>query len=427
MNNYRNQAIDAAFYANPELLRRLIDEGNFPTALIEDIGILNAPFPIWRIPQCWEIAMGTDISIYLDEVKNEVADFMERNAKVKSIFAEAFSVEYSPIDYQQYHMNFYEYAPDDTDDDIIMEDNMAEIYKYGTRNIDLELYCAVCRFDFLKVKELLDAGADPYAPALCDASDNSIGRMGDECSFLCTCQLSWAWKPKRHYQVDRMIIGDLVAWAAHETMYKWIEKYTTIHEDLLFDPDYVFMEEMHAGSVKAYRIAGDGSNRDLLVLDRSRAWFIELPSRELNLDNYSVCVSGSDKDFKALFGVESLKDLVDASSKEYCRIDAMNAFLKRINGRKGFKVNDYRIAEHSTKLDKFIHGMAQKRGKVPQRYFMDWYQGVSKHLLAAGLSEAKVIDLLEKHPLQVGYLYAHDGWGLTPDIISKRLLTLRNK
>ena len=52
---------------------------------------------------------------------------------------------------------------------------------------------------------------------------------------------------------------------------------------------------------------------------------------------------------------------------------------------------------------------------------MYWYQGVARHLLAAGLPEANVIDFLKKHPLQVGYLYAH-GNGLTPENLAKRLL-----
>ena len=422
MSNYRNQAINAAFYADPGLLRQLIDEGNFPKTLIDDIGLPGTPFPVWRIPQCWEIAMGTDPSIYRDEIQGVVADFMERTAKVKAIFAETFSVEYSPIDFRQYSSHFYAAEPNETNDDILMEDNLAAVYKYGTRDIDLQLFCAVCRFDFQRVKELLKKGADPYAPAYSDASGTAFERIGDECSFLCTCELSWAWKTERHYAVDERNIGDLIGWAAHETMYRWIEKYTTIHEDMMFDPVYVYKEDMKEGSAKVYPISGDGTYRDLLVLDASRAWFLELLSSERNLDNYTVCVSGYNKDFKALFGVESHKELTETFSKEYCRIDAMDAFLKRIEGRKEFKVNDYRLTESSTELDRFIHRLAQKRYQVPQEYFMDWYQGVSSHLLAAGLPESNVIDLLKKHPLWIGYLYNHGGWGLRPETLAKRLL-----
>lgn len=230
MSNSKQEALEAAFYANPESLRRLIDEGSFPCPLIDDIGLLSSPFPIWRIPQCWEIAMGTDPTIYREEIRHIVEDFMARNAKVKAIFAESFSTVYTQIDYQRYHDHFFAADPEESDEDIIMEDNWDEIYKYGTRNIDLKLFCAAERFDFPRVKELLEQGADPNAPAYSDASGCTFSRIGVECSYLCTCQLSWAWNPSKLYPVDERMIGDLVGWAAHETMYRWIEKYTTIPE-----------------------------------------------------------------------------------------------------------------------------------------------------------------------------------------------------
>ena len=52
---------------------------------------------------------------------------------------------------------------------------------------------------------------------------------------------------------------------------------------------------------------------------------------------------------------------------------------------------------------------------------MYWYQEVAKHLLAAGLPEANVVDLLKKHPVQVGFIRAH-GNGLTPERLVKRML-----
>lgn len=421
MSDYTQKAINAAFYADPGLLRKLIDEGTFPKSLIDDTGILNIPFPIWRIPQCWEIAMGTDPAIYRDEIQGNVADFMERNATVKALFAEVFSVEYSPVDFQLYHDYFFSHDPDESDEDIVLEDNWSEIYKFGTRDLDIQLYCAVARFDFPRVKELLEKGADPYAPASSDVSDSSYMRIDVECSFLCTCQLSWAWNPSRRYPLDARTLGDLIGWAAHETMFDLITRNTTVEKHEPYKPDYVFQEEMNEGSAKVYPIAGNGTDRELLVLDGARAWFLELPSREQNLDNYSVCVSGYNKYFKALFSVETHQALAEAFSKEFCRKDAMDAFLERIRGRKAFKVNDYRLNRSSSELDRYIRRCAKRRGNIPQEYFMYWYQEVAKHLLAAGLPEANVVDLLKKHPLQVGFIRAH-GNGLTPEHLANRLL-----
>lgn len=125
-------------------------------------------------------------------------------------------------------------------------------------------------------------------------------------------------------------------------MYRWLEKYSLIKKDIFNEPEYVYPEEMHEKEAKVYPIAGDGEHRDVLVLGGSRAWFIELSSREMDLDNYSVCVSGYNKYFKALFGVETLQVLVDAFNKEFCRKDGMEAFLKRIKGMGAFKVCDFR-------------------------------------------------------------------------------------
>lgn len=63
---------------------KLVDEGFSRTALLEDTGLLAAPFPLCRITQCWEEAMGDDPSEYRDEAA--VAGFMERNREVKEIF-----------------------------------------------------------------------------------------------------------------------------------------------------------------------------------------------------------------------------------------------------------------------------------------------------------------------------------------------------
>ncbi len=184
---------------------------------------------------------------------------------------------------------------------------------------------------------------------------------------------------------------------------------------------YVYQEGMRVKSAKIYPIAEKGSHRDLLVLDCSYAWFLELPVSENNLDNYTVCVSGYNKDFKSLFGVETHKGLVDAFLMEYRRYDAMDAFLERIRGKHVFKVNDFRLDSSATKLDRFIYRCAQKRYNVPLEYFMCWYRGISKHLLAAGLPEDNVMDLFRKHKIELGFIRAH-GNGLTPEHLAKRML-----
>lgn len=227
--DYKKQCIKAAFYAHPDRLQKLIDAGNFDRGLLDDIKFRpDVPaFPIWRIPQCWKIAIG-DVEGYRDEIQDTVKDFVSRNEAVMNIFASQFGVEYTPIDLQQYHECFYSEDPDWSDEEVFDEDPKVLMKKFGTRLIDIQLYCAVERFDFPRVKELLEQGANPYVEVYEDGSATSFDRIGTECSFLCTCQLSYAWDAKRKDPIDHQEIGDLIGWAAHESMYRWMEEYTTV-------------------------------------------------------------------------------------------------------------------------------------------------------------------------------------------------------
>lgn len=228
MANYYQRAINAVFYANPVKLQQLIDEGHFYTRLLEDCGLLAKPFPIWRITQCWEAAMGDDPTAFSESCRAEVTDFMARNRQVKEIFQKTLHVEFTPIVYQDYWENFYCMEPYASVEDIIDYTPKA-LAKVGTRQIDIDLYCAVEKFEFSRVIELLKAGANPNANMTTDEDDEStaLDRIGMECSYLCTCQLSFAWSPKNHTCVGHHEIGDLVGWAAHETMSRCLEQYST--------------------------------------------------------------------------------------------------------------------------------------------------------------------------------------------------------
>ena len=238
--NWRTQCINAAFYALPDRLQALIDEGHFEEDLLRDIhlGTDYPDFPIWRIPQCWKIAIGEDIASYKDDVRPHLEDFVQRNARVMDIFSARFGVEYTPIDFQQYHECFFSDDPEWTDEEILGGEDPAFLAReYGTRPIDLELYCATLRFDFPRVKELLLKGANPYAEACDDGSCYAFGDIGCECSYLCTCRLSWAWNPKHLGAIDYHDIFDLIGWAAHESMYRWIEEYNTVPSPWKDDTD----------------------------------------------------------------------------------------------------------------------------------------------------------------------------------------------
>ena len=237
MPNYFQKAINATFYANPVKLQQLIDEKNFYSRLLEDTGLLSKPFPIWRIPQCWEEAMGNDPNEYNKEDRDTVRDFMERNQKIKHIFQSTFHVEYTPIDYQAYSGDYFAADPDYTQEDIV-DDPIEVLAKYGTTQQDVDLYCAVERFEYPKVIELLKQGANPYSPT-CDGdrSSNAFWRIEVECSHLLTNKLAFAVFTEEYERrpVGWEECGDLVGWAAHEKMFRILEEYNTCPEPVYDD------------------------------------------------------------------------------------------------------------------------------------------------------------------------------------------------
>ena len=135
MPNYFQKAINAAFYANPVKLQKLIDEGHFNVRLLEDTGFMTKPFPIWRIPQCWEAAIG-DVSHWNKEVQYLITDFKSRVIQVKEIFRNSFNIEFSPIDYRQYTDDFYAARSDESIEEAFWLDSIEDAYKNGARPID---------------------------------------------------------------------------------------------------------------------------------------------------------------------------------------------------------------------------------------------------------------------------------------------------
>lgn len=229
MANYYQKAINAVFYANPVKLQQLIDEGHFYARLLEDTGLLSKPFPIWRITQCWLEAFGGEPTGYREEIQATVSDFYARCLQIKDIFQSAFNVEFTPINYQDYWQDFYCEDPSASEDDCLDYESPEALEKYGTTQLDIDLYCAVVKFDFPKVIDLLKKGANPSAPTSDDKYDGgAFDRIGMECSYLCSCRLSYAWSfDYKNNSVDDEV-ADLVGWAAHETMDRILNKYNTI-------------------------------------------------------------------------------------------------------------------------------------------------------------------------------------------------------
>lgn len=420
MANYYQKAINAVFYANPVKLQQLIDEGHFYDRLLEDTGLLSKPFPIWRITQCWLEAIGDNIKDFAEEDRVEISAFIERCNKIKEIFHTTFNVEFTPIDYHAYSDNFYAAYPEDTDADIVDDETPETLAKYGTTQLDLDLYCAVERFDIPLVILLLQKGANPRAPIARDGSENAFSRIGAECSFLCTCRLSHAWSAERKYDgVSVDDARDLMGWAAHETMFRTLEKYNTVPVEPEVEPTYP--EGVHEANAKIWCIYDAGDDSTVLIVDGSHAWFMAIPESESDFRRYTFAVTGLEKDFMKEFGATTHDGLIDAMMLELDCPSSVGVMLSHVQGKKEFTVWDFRSFANSKPLEKKLSEISWTDFGTSREYAMKWYYEVARYLKLAGLSDEEVIAKFEAKPIPVLWFRNH-GDGVTPESLAQKYL-----
>lgn len=116
------------------------------------------------------------------EVQEIIAEQKANNEKIKRIFTDRFGVKFEPIDF--YNTDFWFYRSErDYDFDDIMSGTKEEMVAKGYREIDLDLYVAVCKIDFVEVERLLDAGANPNV-LIKEEGRTCVDLVSIECSCL---------------------------------------------------------------------------------------------------------------------------------------------------------------------------------------------------------------------------------------------------
>lgn len=211
-----------------ELLAKIEDK-----SLLEDIGLLSKPFPLHYISLCNEA-----IWRYVDEWKDkeEATRFRDKSRAMVEFWKEYYRVEdFEQIDYHIYNEDFYCAWDDETDEDILCA-SKEDYINAGCRMLDIDLYCAVCRFDFNEVKSLLDMGANPDAKLYDKPKEqrknleeiNVMERIGFERWFLCS-ELLWLkdaeMNVKKREWIDKGTVAHILGLVAHSEMYRLLEKY----------------------------------------------------------------------------------------------------------------------------------------------------------------------------------------------------------
>ena len=150
---------------------------------------------------------------------------------------EYYGVDRFPrIEYRTYSDdNFFCAWDDETDEDLLFHPKV-EFLALGKREIDLDLYCAVERFQFDRVEELLKQGANPGAEIYDGLNEgdvpfdswSAIDRIDGEVCFLCCETMDFVRQllgKQAHWFIGEMLFQNLMSLAAHSEMSELLKKY----------------------------------------------------------------------------------------------------------------------------------------------------------------------------------------------------------
>ncbi len=222
--NANQKYINAVFNFDIGPFKTLLDTEPFDKSLLADIRLFNnAPCPIYWITQCWETVFEHPKD--WKDYRGIIAENKKRNLEIKQIFTDIYNVDFKPIDFYNTDFCFFRNERDDTSEDIFGDYSKNELMTEGYREIDIDLYIAVNKFDFAEVGKLLDIGANPA----CQFPDDTdcMERIGVECSFLEIELQALIIYNKRYNLIDNgaQALIDLIGLAAHERMYSLLSGY----------------------------------------------------------------------------------------------------------------------------------------------------------------------------------------------------------
>ena len=187
--------------------------------ILEDIGSVHIPFPLHYITLCQDVILGNPNEWY------DVQLALQRKKQIETMIAfwkAYYNVsDFSPIDYAL-HKDYYYDRQSETDSDSLWADPN-DFVAAGFDIKDVELYCAAIRFDFNRVRQLLNDGATPNVNLKLPNENeyhNTLKDISIEESLLRTKVDIYGEHPWTEKQVRLF-----VALTAHCEMYNLLNKY----------------------------------------------------------------------------------------------------------------------------------------------------------------------------------------------------------
>ncbi len=213
---YFDDFVRAVFNVDANRFFELVDEGCFSKMLSRDSNIFpDVVLPLHYITISWDIILNKHDE-WKDEYKLILMAKKMANDKIKEFFISECHENMMDIPFDDYTDYFICQEKDVCIYDCIRRTKI-ELLEMGYREIDLDLYLYVGKFDFGMVMLLLNKGANPSV-RFCNETD-CIDKIGTECASL-EIKLEDLILSKKPYEGDiKQGIADLIGLAAHEKMY----------------------------------------------------------------------------------------------------------------------------------------------------------------------------------------------------------------
>jgi len=221
LEEYKQWLTCLVFNLKDEEFMHQVDSYGFPKDLL--VSIPNSPygnFPIFGITQCWESSLG-EVKEWEETVRGTIQARIDSNNQIKEYFVSEQNVIMHPLDYYNSKVDFFRDEKNASYDDVFWADKNSVMANH--KEIDAELFSAVNRFDFEKVKTLLQLDANPYETFDELDGDDCFERIEAECSFLAN-ELNIAWRDQ-DMPINVSSLSDLYGSAAHEEMYKLLNQF----------------------------------------------------------------------------------------------------------------------------------------------------------------------------------------------------------
>ena len=155
---YRNDFLNAVFFTDTDEFFKLVEEGAFSPLFTYDMKILpDITVPIHYITICWDIILSKH-NEFKEGYKQKVYKKKCKNDRIKEFFIKEQHLDMKQIPFLRYSNYFFCSDVDETAEDCLCC-NFEDLQKDHYRQIDIDLYCSVCKFDFENVELLLKQGS----------------------------------------------------------------------------------------------------------------------------------------------------------------------------------------------------------------------------------------------------------------------------